>query len=491
MKLIVLSIFIAFSFPLTTFADDTPPPADTTTVQPTQTDTVDSQSGDALVDSNSTAGDATSGDATADTTQATIVNSTVDSGTPAPIQTFTKDITGDSVGDVTLDPLITAATQPQTNAPTVTTTSSKPVTVQVDASHSVTVSATTGNATVSNNSTAGNATTGTAIAHANAINVINSGLTSQGSFIGTINIYGSLNGDILISPSFIPQLVGASTAESPVITSSHTTNVNTAVDLSALSGDASVLNNSTAGNATSGDAATNFLIMSIATQQLDASNSLIVFVNVLGKWTGTIVASPDGATTAFLATDITNNTATPGLAMPTNTEVNINNTIKVAAQSGNALVTNNSTAGNATSGKAMASANVLNLINDKIGLSGWLGVLFINVYGNWNGSFGINTANGDSPTPIDPVVIHINPASTVPVITSSVTKVSSIASDATIPDVAPIQTLAVSNDSHADVLGATSQSPISGQSFDILPFVIAGAAIIVVAGFSVVLRRYL
>ena len=412
-QLSFLSFFIAISVPVSVFAEDTPTPAAstqaqaTTDVQAADTTTLAAQSGTATVDANATAGNAASGNATASATTITSVNSTAPLGNTATQATFSKDVTGDVIGDITLAPTIRDSLQSLAvnNTPAV---SNNPVVVtNIDTSHAIIVSAITGNATVSNNSLAGNAITGDARAVANSITIANSALASQGSYIGTINIYGNLNGDILIAPDFTPQLVTATSTSNPLTTtasSSSTQTITNEVSLSATSGDATVSNNSTAGSATTGNATTNLVIYSVVGQQLTANNSLLVFVNVLGKWVGNIIAAPEGATTAFLANGITKNTATP-VVVNIDTQTNITNKLIVTAQSGNALVTNNATAGGATSGKATASANILTLSQDNMNLSGWLGVLFINVYGNWLGSFGINTTNGDPLvviTPADP-----------------------------------------------------------------------------------------
>src|SRR5690606_32678556 len=67
----------------------------------------------------------------------------------------------------------------------------------------------------------------------------------------------------------------------------------------------------------------------------------------------------------------------------------------VNAQSGDASVTGNTAAGDAQSGDATASVNIANISNSTFSLSDWLGVLFINVFGTWNGSFGVDTAAGE------------------------------------------------------------------------------------------------
>lgn len=384
------------------------PPAGTD-LQAATTETVTSTSGDASIVANGTAGSAKSGSATADTTVTTVINSQTDLANAG---TFTKDITGTVFGDITLDALVsnslknTSSAVPAKSYPLY----SSPSSTQLGANQSIVVTALSGDASVLDNSLAGDAITGDAIAHANSISVINSALQSQGTFVGTVNILGDLDGDIFISPDFLPSLVSASSlagSKVPSLTPTTTdVNVNTALLLSAISGNAEVSKNSEAGNAVSGDASTNLLTYTLIGSQLAANSSLLVFVNVLGEWVGSIVASPSGATTALLASDVSHQGVVP-YALIQNTSITVNNDIRVTARSGDALVSGNSVAGSAISGKAMASANVLTMINSSMNLSGWLGILFINVYGNWHGSFGIDTAYGNLPTPTSPAVVPV------------------------------------------------------------------------------------
>lgn len=349
-------------------------------------------SGNSQVSGNTTAGNATTGSAVGGTTVINTVHSTVQGDTSG-VAHFTSDIYGNVMGDITLSPVINSlSTPPSLNAINTETTNS------ID--NNISVSATSGNASVSHNTTAGNATSGDAHAMANVVNLINSIIAANKSFIGTINIYGNLNGDILISPDFIPQLIASNAASSsatsgspvPLVSEDSQLIINT-IALNASSGQADVRHNTAAGDATSGAASTNLTVLNLTGRQVTASNSLLVFVNVLGKWVGMIVDAPMGATAAALGSGVTQSTSggSPTLASTTNS---IKNNIELNAQSGDATVAGNTSAGNATSGNATASANVLNISMSSFSLTDWFGVLFINVFGSWYGSFGINTENG-------------------------------------------------------------------------------------------------
>jgi hypothetical protein len=376
--------------------------------------------GNASVFQNTTAGSALSGNAT---DMATILNMLQSSTSlqGGNITTFNQDV-GDWTGDLVIDPsqLSNLGTISPNNHPsdlTINTQGSGTINNNID------LAAKTGDASVSQNTTAGDATSGDAAAIANIVNVINSVIGAGQSFIGTINIRGNLDGDILLPPDALNTLLAAgsstSTAgpNSPInsdgsntfnATLTDNTGINNTMNLSAQSGSADVSNNTTAGNATSGNAGTNLTVLNLTGRQVIGNDALLVFVNVMGKWVGMIVNAPAGASTAALCNCSSTSTAGPNSPInsddSSNTNLNsstnnsINNNVHLAATSGNASVTDNTTAGNATSGNALASLNLLNISTSSLSLSNWLGVLFINVFGSWNGSFGIDTAAGNHPS---------------------------------------------------------------------------------------------
>lgn len=349
--------------------------------------------GNAGVLSNNTAGNATSGDAFAEATLVNTLHSSVQ-GENAGIAHFTADINGNVNGDITLYPAIANATSTVTNDNKVDVNSNNAI------NNDLTLTAMSGNADVIGNTTAGNATTGNADTVVNLVNLINSIIAANQSFIGTINIHGNLNGDILISPEFIPQLLASNNEETDSVINNLSANlvnndtiVNN-IDLAAHSGNATVAGNTTAGNATTGTGQTNLTVLNLTGHEVVAENSILVFVNVLGKWVGVIANAPVGATAALLgdgvSSSIVNNNE---LNATTNNQ--ITNNINLASLTGDATVAHNTRAGNATSGNATASANILNISTSTINLSNWFGILFINVFGEWYGSFGVDTENGN------------------------------------------------------------------------------------------------
>jgi hypothetical protein len=364
--------------------------------------TSDATTGNAAVKNNTTAGNATTGDASAIATVMNTINSSVNTN-GADFATFVTDVVGDVHGDIMLYPMLLAA---MLHAATAPEESSIAVNNDATITNDLNLTATSGNADVKGNTTAGNATTGTANTVANVMNIINSIIAANQSFMGTVNIYGNLDGDILVAPDFLPQLLASNNggssapANSLTVSSQETQSIINNINLNAASGNATVAGNTSAGSATTGQAATNLVLLNLSGHQIVASDSMLVFVNVLGQWVGMIVDAPSGATAAALGTDVTTNNVAPDLTIDVNNNSQIVNNLNLNSQSGDATVAGNTKAGNATTGDATASANVANIAGSQLGLSGWFGVLFINVFGSWLGSFGIDTEHGNQAAPV-------------------------------------------------------------------------------------------
>jgi hypothetical protein len=368
--------------------------------------TQNANSGSAAVIGNTVGGSALSGNALDVTNIVNMLSSSFGLQNAANLMTFTENINGDVVGDLYIDPN-------QINNQSVTLNNSNAqnnVTINANGSglinNDITLGATSGNATVADNTHAGDATTGNANAIANVVNMINSAVAANQSFLGVININGNLDGDILLPPNFLDQLVASNAPHATVDINSvthnnltaninNTENIANNVTLSAASGAALVDSNTNAGSATTGSANTNLTIFNLTGKQVIAKDSILVFVNVLGQWVGLIMNAPTGTTAAMVGGNVTTNNNTNNNATINENSTNtIVNNIKEMAKSGDAAVTDNTTAGNAKSGNATASANIANFIDSQFSASDWFGLLFINVLGSWHGSFGVNTAAG-------------------------------------------------------------------------------------------------
>ena len=351
-------------------------------------------SGDATVKGNQSSGNAGTGNADAQATVINSVHSTVDGDTKG-IAHFTADINGDVTGDITLGSTIDNAKVDSS----LNVNGKTNINNDTALTNDVSLTALTGDAKVRGNESVGSATSGNANTVADILNLINTIIAANKSFVGTINIYGNLNGDILISPEFIPQLIASNAAASSTVNLPLSTNINddntivNNVKLDATSGNASVQGNGSEGSATSGTAMTNLTILNLTGHEVNAANSLLVFVNVLGKWVGMIVDAP-GATAAAIGSGVLDSTVNVSDQTTINNKAAITNNLDLTSRSGDASVAGNQSAGSATSGSATASANIANISTSTFNLTGWFGILYINVFGTWLGSFGVDTAAG-------------------------------------------------------------------------------------------------
>jgi hypothetical protein len=369
--------------------------------------------GTATVAANTQAGSATTGNASA---IATLVNMLQSSGNVFGANgnavVFNTTISGDVTGDILLDPSLISSIQPS-STPSAALTDANSIshsTTAMSVANDLSVGATSGDALVAANTNAGDATTGSATAIANVLNFLSSTIVSGKSFLGIINIDGNLNGDILLPPGFIDELLASNiptvSIAAPIDTTgkldtSVSQSITNAVTATAESGDATVDKNTSAGSATTGQSTTNITTFNLTGSSVIGKNALLVFVNVLGTWYGLIFNAPSGATAATLGGDITTASAASLGSINTDTSQTITNNIVATAKTGDATVTKNTTAGDAKTGDAKVAVNILNVAQSALSLSDWFGILFINVFGTWNGSFGIDTIAGTITTPTD------------------------------------------------------------------------------------------
>jgi hypothetical protein len=380
---------------------------------------LNANTGDTTVIGNTNAGDATSGDA-ADIANVMNLLQSTSNALGGNAVTFVANINGDVNGDMMFDPSqlsnIQSAGSGDIGNSNVTINNSAAASMN----NNINLTANSGDATVADNTNAGNATSGSADTIANVVNLIDSAVSSGKSFLGVININGDLNGNIEVPSDFVNQMIAANVPTVNIVSntgagsnnsidnnnSNQTTvqntnneGINNNIDAAASTGSANVSENTNAGNATSGIANTDITAFNLTGSNVIGANDLLVFVNVVGgSWVGLIVNAPAGATAAELGggidSDSSNNTSQ---TVNNNTNDSINNNIGLNSTSGDATVSQNTFAGNATSGNANDAVNLLNVENSTLSLSNWFGILFINVFGTWNGNFGVEESGTNGP----------------------------------------------------------------------------------------------
>lgn len=383
--------------------------SDTTDLSANNCDDSTATSGGATVTQNQDGGNATTGNAS-DVLNLINELSAITGLSPAQLSTFVINIMGDQTGNVQITPaMIEAGLNSAYNSGD---PSSGNTVINTDGSidNNDNLSAQTGDADVSDNGVGGDAISGNADVVANIINIINSIIADQQAFIGTVNIYGNLDGDILLPQQLVDDILSlpGATSASGAISSSDTQNIVNNITESAGTGDATVSDNGSAGSATSGNASNNVQLSNLVGYQLTGSNMLLVIINVMGSWYGVILNGAGGTDTALLGNgdSSTSNTQFPDTAINSITNESIVNNVNLSAESGNATVENNWLGGNATSGNAATMANIINFADDEFNLSGWFGILFINVFGTWSGN--LSTYN-DAPPVVDSSA-NLNPS---------------------------------------------------------------------------------
>jgi hypothetical protein len=370
---------------------------DTTTAALNNTVSSTAASGDVSQLSNTSAGNATSGNATAIANAINLLQSSSTLGSNT--TTFVTNIDGDVQGDLIIDP---NALQPAQANNSLTGTNNINLTVSNNGeiTNNLALTATSGDVTTAKNTSAGNATSGNATAIANVVNMMNSVIASSQSFLGVININGNLNGNIVMPANFLDTLLATNAPHTTVnvsqdalntVTSNLTNNqaITNNITANAASGAVNVSQNTTAGSATSGSANTNVTIFDLTNSQVSDTNTMLVFVNVVGTWVGLLMNAPAGSTAVALGGGVNQASMNNAVNANVSNDGRITNNIGVNAASGDVTATQNTRVGDATSGDASAAVNIANITNSSFNTASWFGILFINVFGNWNGSFGV------------------------------------------------------------------------------------------------------
>jgi hypothetical protein len=313
--------------------------------------------------------------------------------------------------------------------------------------NNIDLTATSGDANVQNNTNGGDATSGDATANLNIVNMINSSIGAGQMFFGIINIFGSLDGDILFPGMSLDQAIagsaGGGTASNSntgpgstnTATSDNDNNANLSnsttgafnnnIDANATSGDANVSSNTNAGSATSGQADTNTNTFNLFNTNIFGENAVLVLINDMGRWVGRIMNLPGGSSGGALLTSgatVENNNTGPGsdntasssnnndANLTNNTSGTITNNVNASATSGDANVSNNTNAGSAKTGNAKVATNIANIFGSNLSFGGIFGILIVNVFGSWTGSVGVDTAAGNGVISAPVSVAAINQA---------------------------------------------------------------------------------
>jgi hypothetical protein len=308
------------------------------------------------------------------------------------------------------------------------------------------VSGVSGRNEVSGNDGGADVLTGRIKILANMMNFINSNFSGEKWSFIMVNIFGSLNGNIVLpgTENYLNadgSAVASNTSLGEGSTNNQTANsldqtdvtnannitLNNTINANGVSG-----NNQQNGNddgdgehtATSGGTDVTSQLMNFLNFNITGNNWVFLVVNVFGKWMGQIVgfgdngplaAPTDGSfaalsvgsggttTTAMNSStgeDSINNATTNSLnqtSVNNNNGAIVNNTMNIEGVSGENAVNNNDAGTKITTGWVEIDANLLNIINMNVTGRSWM-IVFLNVFGDFTGNMFFGRDNYNSYT---------------------------------------------------------------------------------------------
>ncbi len=330
-------------------------------------------------ESTSTTGDAVSVTSVENDVNSNSVNSSV------VMQTI--NIYVDQNGDLNLsDPykLATQAIQDHPNDPIINM-SVVNVSNFAYVTNTIVSTANTGNNIVDSGEGNSSISTGNAYSTVSLLNKVNFTIINSTIHIVTINVFGSLNGNIILPEN--PENQDCIDCPSG-IDSQNSAVVGNTVDSSANSGENTA---SASSDNNTGDAKSVVNVLNLVNQNFVNSNIESLFINILGDWDGSFVgwyefgAQPGGESLAL--SDQNQNSSTCDLCPDTeilNTAIVNNKIVSNANTGGNNI---NGGSGKITSGNAFSAVSLINFINSNfINSTGFFG--FLNIFGNWHGNIG-------------------------------------------------------------------------------------------------------
>lgn len=249
--------------------------------------------------------------------------------------------------------------------------------------------ANTGNNQINNDGTA-IIKTGNAYSMVSLLNQVNFTIVDSQIHLLTINIFGDLNGNIILPDSTNQSTDCDGCGINLAINNQATLENNT--DSTAISGQNSIIA-SESGEITTGDAKSSVSNINIVNTNLAGVNMQALYINNLGNWDGNFVGwgsfDPRNGGTNLVLYNLSPNgqiscPSCVGSLIITN-DATVSNSISSTANTGGNSI--NGENGTIHTGRAFSAASIFNFINSSfINSIGFFG--FINIFGDWKGDIG-------------------------------------------------------------------------------------------------------
>lgn len=351
--------------------------------------TQQTESGNIALTSNDTVGEAITGNTNSDVEILNQADNITSLGGSVTLITTTP-----AVGQ---DYLVNPQQNTTTIIPTVPTgdvTISNDVTV----SNIVVTDSTSGDAVATRNDNIGALGTGNALSSVEILNLANNIVATGDIFVGSITVDESFRNNIVLSDALLDHLINGTAKTTQIFTGDVTIDslqvITNTVDASAKSGDVTATQNDNVGSVKTGSSTTNIDIENTLGNYLIYGNSLLVIVTTTGEWDGSLLGN-NGAYIALITLDANGNpilsSPVVGLAEQINNlsvsnKTTITNTVSATASSGAVRAEKNDDIGAITTGDATVNIAIRNVLTNIVSISDWFGIVFINIFGDWNGN---------------------------------------------------------------------------------------------------------
>lgn len=251
-------------------------------------------------------------------------------------------------------------------------------------------------ANTGNNTSSGNTefaiNTGNATSLVQLVNSINVTLVNSEIHFLTINIYGTLTGNIILpTPTDTSGTTNCSSCGTQTVASSDATVTNTVGSTANTGTNTVTTNTSGQGVIATGNASTQVTIVNLINQLIFGLSFNYLIINTMGTWDGNFLGWGDlppanGGISIGLTPTLPTNAQT-NTSTQINNRATVNTTISSFANTGNNTITTSSGNGMILTGNAQSIVSLINLVNSVlVNTKGFFA--FINIFGTLHGDIG-------------------------------------------------------------------------------------------------------